>query len=512
MDQDIFAEIEYEASSTPLEKQGSVRAAQSIGVNEPDPIRQKFYDMRELAPNNPLTWNDDSLFYKQAKFMEDFTDDYEEIAEFKMYNPVYQRMGYEKLRTYFTWRTRVRNGEILPIGLSYIYLYIYELISCVGVKSPEDGLNKLYDLWQTLRKTEPDLDAHVPGWIKDFFVYYDMPYSFKDFVSNKNLFMFYSENFLFDTTLPCCLYIWNGASSYNVMKSQYFNSSEEAKKNLLKCFPFVLNKVDEFLESHNLSIQKLMFDGKRVRHLWIPFKKAVFHQWKQFDNREVEFPCGKKYRLTDKRIETSYDFPSKHFKDFVHFFIRMTEIWLRRQTGFKKELNMITSKLLFLDTVTLHGLKPSTFIEFIEKAVKEFLKEKNRVVVNVDVKNLNRIREESLDTTEKLVVKEEDTGINNKLIFSNEIKVANEVPKVREVNSIWHDFDESLTEIEKEALIIIMSGDPDLKTFASSKNIMLEVLMDNINEKAMDTVGDNILSEDFEVYDEYKNSITLDYH
>lgn len=44
--------------------------------------------------------------------MEDFEDDYDGDAPFSMYYPCYQMMGYEQLRTYFSWRSKVRKGFV----------------------------------------------------------------------------------------------------------------------------------------------------------------------------------------------------------------------------------------------------------------------------------------------------------------------------------------------------------------------------------------------------------------
>lgn len=43
----------------------------------------------------------------------------------------------------------------------------------------------------------------------------------------------------------------------------------------------------------------------------------------------------------------------------------------------------------------------------------------------------------------------------------------------------------------------------DLKQFAQKNNIMLEVLIDGINEKAVDCIGDSLLDGDFAFYDDY---------
>ena len=42
-----------------------------------------------------------------------------------------------------------------------------------------------------------------------------------------------------------------------------------------------------------------------------------------------------------------------------------------------------------------------------------------------------------------------------------------------------------------------------LKKFADSQGIMLEILMDGINEKAMDAIGDSLLDSDFAIYEDY---------
>ena len=54
---------------------------------------------------------------------------------------------------------------------------------------------------------------------------------------------------------------------------------------------------------------------------------------------------------------------------------------------------------------------------------------------------------------------------------------------------------------------MVLHGEMELKKFADECGVMLEVLADGINEKAMDIVGDNILSDDFEIYDDYAGSL-----
>jgi hypothetical protein len=49
--------------------------------------------------------------------------------------------------------------------------------------------------------------------------------------------------------------------------------------------------------------------------------------------------------------------------------------------------------------------------------------------------------------------------------------------------------------------VILQNG--DIKAYADSCGDMLEVLVEGINDKAMDYIGDNLMDDDFVIYDEY---------
>lgn len=104
-------------------------SAQRIPTQVIDEKRQRLQKMRAMASAElSLLGNTAKTFYYQAKFMEDFTDDYEQAVPLSLYYPCYSLMSYDQLRTYFTWRTAVRAGEVTGTSLSYAFLYIYELL------------------------------------------------------------------------------------------------------------------------------------------------------------------------------------------------------------------------------------------------------------------------------------------------------------------------------------------------------------------------------------------------
>ncbi len=70
----------------------------------------------------------------------------------------------------------------------------------------------------------------------------------------------------------------------------------------------------------------------------------------------------------------------------------------------------------------------------------------------------------------------------------------------------WGELGAALTCVEREALgVILASG--DLKAFSDLKGVMVEVLAEGINEKAMDLTGDGILDEEFALYEDYRDQV-----
>ena len=100
----------------------------------PEPIRQ----MRELARRpESRSWSDARLFVEQARLMEGYEDDFPYQGTFKSYYPTYEAMDDRQLRGYFTWRARVRRGEVEQTSTSFAYVYLYELINGVGAEPGE---------------------------------------------------------------------------------------------------------------------------------------------------------------------------------------------------------------------------------------------------------------------------------------------------------------------------------------------------------------------------------------
>lgn len=89
---------------------------------------------------------------------------------FESYWPTYRQMSSAQQRWYFYWRTQVRQGNLLTTDLSYLFVYVYELINLIGVNSPAMARDQLVAFWQHYRLLQPKLDGYLVDWIADFTV------------------------------------------------------------------------------------------------------------------------------------------------------------------------------------------------------------------------------------------------------------------------------------------------------------------------------------------------------
>lgn len=137
----------------------------------PEPIRQ----MRALARRPEARgWTDAHLFVEQGRLMESYEDDCAYGGTFQSYFPTYDAMDDRQLRGYFTWRTRVRHGSVEKTSASFAYVYLYELLNGIGVEPGEPAFRAIESFWQSYREFESTMDRYVRTWLVDYAVYHGL--------------------------------------------------------------------------------------------------------------------------------------------------------------------------------------------------------------------------------------------------------------------------------------------------------------------------------------------------
>jgi len=489
-----FAEIEYEI--TPPKKPQTI-SSQSIKPQASDPIRDRFMAMRRIFYDNPYSRNDAELFYKQMKFMEDYEDDYPGDEPFSMYYPNYQYMSYEQLRTYFTWRTNARHGRFSQTSISYIFVYIYELLANIGVKSPTEGLVRLMTIWQTMKEEAPVLDKYFLIWLKDYHVYYDL--DFKGFVDEHNFMTSYPENFIFDATPDNCLYLWNTISFYDIKKSPFCKKKNQEL--MVASFFAVIQAIEA-----EIDLRVMLTHETQMSVPWRPFSHALFYPWLEQPNRKTILPGGEVYYCKDNIWTADITIYQNRRKFIAGYMIKKTEEVLRVVVGHKGRFSALNDRTFR----SFFGFKEKGFTrhridDVIAKTVEDYYQSTKRTVVTVDTTNLDRIRIEAQSTQDLLVVPE------NTEIQPSPVGVVSSRPQPAETVEIqedpWANLKNTLTPTEIEVLQILLHDSTGFVPFANSHSIMPEALLDSINEKSTDHMGDSILDEDFVIYEDYINKV-----
>ena len=499
-----FAEITVEEDHTaPVQEPP---APQTLRLPDPQEreIRRRFLKMRRLSRSIWFSKSQYSrmqaeLFYRQAKLMADFEDDYREEEPFK--------------------------GVIRKTSFSYVFVYLYELLNNVGVADCRDGLSKLLALWEAYRAFEPKLDRYLAEWVKDYFIVNAFSCSFAALVREHPLL----QNFYQPEQATGYFERYAPFSAYPFQKSIFW--SAETEPVLRSCFQQVMEAVESLMQAFGLTFAELVFAGRKG-NLWKPYRKALYHP----DFAGIE--PGKTVRISDTEL---YCFHGECWtasknrvcrengRQMIGYMLKRIEQFYRKATGFRYQIKADQGKIDLSELTRLPDGGVSLF-HCIDEAIRAHYQASKRKTVTVDPQKLAQIRERAQITQEKLLVnpeaeqKAQAVGDNsrpdeNALLKEGEADPSAE-PGSQELHtslpmqaegSAWDHFAASLDAAEREALCRALRGASvaELSAYAKSRRIMLEVLVDGINEKAVDTVEDTIIdcTDVLEVFEEYKDEL-----
>ncbi|HPT62172.1 MAG TPA: TerB N-terminal domain-containing protein [Bacillota bacterium] len=107
-------------------------------------------------------------FFEDMRKYANRTEETAQFVPFMTYWPTYSKMNAEQEAWYFYWRSQVRLGNYIHTDLSYIFVYIYEILSGIGWEVPQDGYRLLIDIWFKYRERFPKLDGYLIKWVFDF--------------------------------------------------------------------------------------------------------------------------------------------------------------------------------------------------------------------------------------------------------------------------------------------------------------------------------------------------------
>ena len=386
----------------------------------------KAITRREANAQGGGRWlSEAELFYRQARFMEDFEDDCPYPGTFNSYFPTYNAMSDRQLRGYFTWRAAVRRGDVQKSCLSFAYVHLYELICGIGTSSPMDGFQKLNSFWQAYRAFSPEIDRYVRVWLQDYVVYHALPQSLlgssKTLVFDRALITLahVEDRLRTDLTdpkrqrrkkgvsampLPCdaagedeLFAAIDTLSTYRVTGSRLFKAEPEALRHV--CCAVYVRLSEYYLKHRMYSLMESWFGGMLTTP-YTMFGSAVFFDPVAHPDAEYEFNEAHSYRC-DRGMWTCKRFSggiSRNAK--LGQAMRAVDRMLREALGFEHLLK------------EQKGV-PKYLMGFISDEIEAWTSWRNAHAprhIDIDLSRLSSIRDAAAITREALLIEEEREG------------------------------------------------------------------------------------------------------
>lgn len=493
------------ASSRTYGDEPIIRRGSQMHGFVPEPIKQ----LREMQVTpQGRTWSEARLFFEQAKLLEDFEDHAPFVGQFISYYPTYRSMNDRQLRGYFTWRGNVRRGQIEDVSTSFAYVYIYELLMGVGAEPGAKAFEALETFYRAYRAfDQASMDRNVRPWLVDYIVDHGLdpklaePYT--DAAHDKAISLLEGIDRAavlsappkgsrrtpldFGTLGEAAAKLAdavNALSTWRLKDSRLYKENPDDLAVVLLAVFIRLSR--HYARTHNQGLVETLF-GTRfpLRHLM--YASAIHYEPAPHPDCVFELSATRRYICKNGSwaCDGYHDGGAKSAK--LGDLARAVDRQLRAAIDFPAQLK--------------DHAEPKYLVKMIDAEVADYLayKEAHRpVVVDIDFSKLAQIRAAASVTQEALLVDEEREDAPQ--AEKPETSAVSEPPTSAEPEPITppapsgDDQQDArkdafgLTEDERALVEALLAGRPapDAKTSA-------DLLVDAINEKLFDLVGDTVV-------------------
>ncbi len=493
------------ASSRTYGDEPIIRRGSQMHGFVPEPIKQ----LREMQVTpQGRTWSEARLFFEQAKLLEDFEDHAPFVGQFISYYPTYRSMNDRQLRGYFTWRGNVRRGQIEDVSTSFAYVYIYELLMGVGAEPGAKAFEALETFYRAYRAfDQASMDRNVRPWLVDYVVDHGLdpklaePYT--DAAHDKAISLLEGIDRAavlsappkgsrrtpldFGTLGEAAVKLVDAVDALSTWRLKDSRLYKENPDDLAVVLLAVFIRLSRhYARTHNQGLVETLF-GTRfpLRHLM--YASAIHYEPAPHPNCVFELSATRRYICKNGSwaCDGYHDGGAKSAK--LGDLARAVDRQLRAAIDFPAQLK--------------DHAEPKYLVKMIDAEVADYLayKEAHRpVVVDIDFSKLAQIRAAASVTQEALLVDEEREDAPQ--AEKPETSAVSEPPTSAEPEPITppapsgDDQQDArkdafgLTEDERALVEALLAGRPapDAKTSA-------DLLVDAINEKLFDLVGDTVV-------------------
>ncbi len=495
-----FAEIELPLPSE--QKESPYAREKIVQTNQRSPLKV-FKEMRTFgkASHNISFFNDAAeTFVQQAKYMANFTDYCDVVVPLDAYYTTYAEMNNAQFRTYFTWRTKVRQGQVEDISLSYAFCYIYELLNNIGVANANDGLDKLVAFWTAFRVHNSQIDSYMTEWTRDYFVVNCPTNNFAS-ISNRFPVPYTNKQELFGNLK---LGIWDinlveTNSRHKITKMSFYKNGNQ--KVIQDCLNAVFTELNNLFKANEIDLIDL-YVAKSPNSYYAPFRGAAYAHGRYRDTT-VKLSDYEVYSFKNGKWSVC-EYYYTYLQATKGYILKTIEIEMRKALGGKQSLSPPKMDDVSVELRDGHRswkgvqewrkkthelLKSKEFKRIIQSAVQAYCKTAEIVVkdgavieikpIEIDLSKLDKIREEHEVTAKKLII-EQDLE-NNASEYPTEQIAAQQTAEASGFVGLVGSLNN-----EEIALIATL-----LKSELAPTNC--ELLIEAINEKSLTAIDDNII-------------------
>lgn len=460
-------------SSSVYKDEPIIKTASQMNGYVPAKISELQQSIRHAAL---YSMSSGKTFYEQARLMEDYEDDYDYSGNFFCYYPTYRSMNIQQLRGYFSWRTRVRRGDIRKTSLSFAFVYVYELLHLVGVSSPEEGFERLSEFGRCYGELDPQITPYISRWLRDMAVYYDLDKeSFRsvfDTSADEALITLKDYKKISDEDMFGAI---KTLSSYNITNSKLYKACPEDCKRVVCA---VYRTLCEYSEKRRKKSLFESYFGNPVSCPYEMFGSAIFYDSLCRKSFSYTVNDVHKYECTNGRWSCirfhTIERRSKKLGDLI----KTIDSMMRKKIGITSEINQ--------------PIKTKLTTQMIDKEIDALLEEKKKNTpkkIDIDLSKLTEIRQAADITRDKLMTESETEEL------PAETTPALNEERIEAAPENSSDTELPLDENEYELLRCLLYG-ISTEPLRSKRGVMLSVLADSINEKLFDMFNDTVIAFD----------------
>ncbi len=448
-------------------------------VQNTERVPSMILTARSLENGSHQIWQSrESIFIKQAKLLANYEDDYDFSGSVTCYYPTYQSLTDRQLRGYFSWRTKLRRGDVRKTSLTFAFLYIYELINQIGVTDPMDGYRKLENFRDIYGQIDDGILSYLNRWLMDYVIYYGLDQELL------------SGLLLHDRSITVLEHIQEQEPAKIIYAVKQLAPIYLERSRFYAAFPedmdAVIVRVLRRMSAHyDTRCKKTMVEqyfGSHYRCYAHMFESAVFSDPLKRRNYE--------YAVNEQRIYSCTN--------------GSWSVWMR--AGVSSSKKKLGDLLKTIDSVMRQEfgyrylVKPALdtkwILRIIQEETEKLLAEKKAAEekkITINYTQLTRIRQDAAVTQEKLIVDEETDPAEDPAPREQAQPLPQENPSGTE--------NTPLDPAERRLLHCLLYGGGT--AWVQAEGYLLSVLADGINEKLYDVFLDSVLDDTPQLVEDY---------